>query len=59
MKYAAVAFFDSIKNQVLLTLDAPVTDDEISLIARNLSRENKTVVQIFIYDQRVLTVSAI
>ena len=54
----AVSFVDAIENRTLLTLDSAASDFLIQELARKLSRENQTVVQIFLYDQRVLTVSA-
>jgi hypothetical protein len=53
----AVSFVDAIQNRVLLTLESDLSEDIIRQIASKLSRENQTVVQIFLYEQRVLTVS--
>jgi RNase H-fold protein (predicted Holliday junction resolvase) len=58
MTSAAVAFVDAIQNRVLLTLDTDISSHLVKRIAEQLSRDNHTVVQIFLYDERVLTVSA-
>jgi hypothetical protein len=54
-----VSFVDAISSRVLLTLESVASDQMIRQIASQLSRENQTVVQIFLYDQRVLTVSVV
>jgi hypothetical protein len=58
MTSAAVSFVDAIQNRVLLTLDTDISQDLVKKIADQLSRDNHTVVQIFLYNERVLTVSA-
>lgn len=57
MTYDAVTFVDGIQNCVLLTLKHWVDTETAANIARKLSHDYKTVIQIFMYNQRVLTVS--